>query len=233
MVRKIVILGVIMLSLRRELLGAAVLAAALTQGFVTSAEAACATPVPVSASDLDGFKASPTRVLADNTSGAGIVSSVRGLAASDASTIAGIIALAQAPATNKEQISSIGTGLAQAAQLCIRTEAETAQAIQRAVIESNNPALIAAFRATTGDLPTLATGAGGGAGAGGGSGGSGVAGGIGSSGGTRALGTGTPSSFANSSGSFSSGGGSSISINPTNASTLRTISASVSPAGTQ
>lgn len=222
-----------MLNPRREILIACVLAAALTQGFVTSAEAACATPVPVSAADLDGFKATPERMLANNATGAGIVSAVRGLAASDGSTVGGIIALAQAPGTNKEQINSIGTGLAQAAQLCVRTESETAQAIQKAVIESNNEALIAAFKATTGDLPTLAVGAGGGAGAGGGSGGSGVAGGIGSSGGTRALGTDTPAFFANSSGSFATGRGSSISINPTNTSTLRIISGSVSPTGSQ
>lgn len=219
-----------MTSLRREFFAASVLAAALAQGFVAPAQAACATPVPVSTGDLDGFRSSPERLLATNGSGAAIVSAVRGLATSDGATVGGIIGLAQAPGTNKEQISSIGTGLAQAAQLCIRTESATAQAIQKAVLESNNEALIAAFKATTGDLPTFAVGAGGGGAAGGGgSGGSGVQGGLGGSGGPRAAGQNVPSSFPNSGSSLSSGGGSSISVNATNPSTLRTVSGSTSP----
>jgi hypothetical protein len=222
-----------MLSLRRELMMAGVLAAVMSQGFVVSAEAACATPVPVSASDVDGFKASPERLLANNAGGAAIISAVRGLAASDAATVGNIIALAQAAGTNRDQVGAIGTGLAQAAQLCIRTESQTAQAIQKAVVESNNEALITAFRATTGDLPTLAVGASGGAAGGGGPGGSGVlGGGLSGQTGTRALGASTGSSYANAGFAFSTVGAN-VSTIPTNTRTLSALSASVSPAGSR
>lgn len=221
-----------MFCMRMNFMAACASIALLSQSYVTSANAACATPVPVSAADLDSFRSSPGSLLAGGESGARLVTKVRDLAASDAGTIAGIVALARPPGASSEQISAIGTGLAQAAALCVRTEEETSRAIQRAVVGSNNEALTAAFRVIAGDFTTTAVGtggAGGGAGGGGGQGGSGVQNGSGGTGGggSAAI-AGGPSSFPNAGAGFTTSGGSTISINATNARTLRTVSGEVS-----
>jgi hypothetical protein len=137
------------------------------------AYAACVTPAPVSSENIARFQESPASLLTANpTGGPAMIAQVRDLASSDVGTIRALTALAAS--ANPSQASAIGTGLAQAAGFCVRSDAEAARAIQVAVIQSPDSRIASAFRAVAGDLQTFAVGGGGGAGGGGGSGGAGV-----------------------------------------------------------
>lgn len=196
--------------------------------FSSNAWAACVSTSSVSTAAISDVKSAPDRVIGA-TSGAVLVTNIRNLAASDVSTVAAIISAV--PVLSKEQLSSIGTGLAQAASVCSRTDAQAAESIQEAVIASSNETLIAAFRATVGDIRTASVAPAAAAatvGAGGGLGGPGVQ--AGGNGGAVSRGPFSTliSSFANSSGNFN-GSGNSISLSSTNSRTLSVISGSVSP----
>lgn len=147
-----------------------ILVSALLLG--SPAYAACVTPAPVSSENIARFQESPANLLTANpTGGPAMIAQVRDLASSDVGTIRALTALAAS--ANPSQASAIGTGLAQAAGFCVRSDAEAARAIQVAVIQSPDSRIASAFRAVAGDLQTFAVG-GGGAGGGGGSGGAGV-----------------------------------------------------------
>ncbi len=206
-------------------------------GTVAIANAACVSPAPANAAAIQAFTNAPTSLLSTNPNGgAALISAIRNLVVSDRAAVSGISALIAS--ANPDQIAAIGTAMGQATNLCLRTELETAVALQTLVATADKPALTAAFRAVAGDPRTAATGgntggaqggaAGGGQGAagGGGLGGSGVTG----SGTTSASGGGRndsrPVTLTNSNSSNGINAGSGSSVSPLS---RRSASASVSP----
>lgn len=194
------------------------------------AHAACTAPAAATPESIAGIKANPGLLIQNNSNGsAGLVTAVRNLAASDGSTVQPILGLVSG--LTGDSVSSIGTGLAQAAALCVRTDTDAAITIQEAVIATNNEALITAFRAAVGDVRTAAVGpaaAGTSVGAGGGLGGSGILSGPTTVANARPFGTSTSSLFANPGASFPTIG-SSFTLSTNNSRTFQVISSSVSP----
>lgn len=205
----------------------------------SAAKAACVSPAPANAAAVQAFTSSPASLLSANPNGgAALISAIRNLAVSDRAAISGITTLISS--ANPDQMSAIGTALGQATNLCLRTERETAVALQALVASTDKPALTTAFRAVAGDPRTAATGGntggaqgGGAAGAGGqgatgggGLGGSGVTG----SSTTSASGGGRndarPVTLTNANGSSGINAGSGSSVSPLS---RRSVSASVSP----
>lgn len=186
-----------------------------------AAEAACITPAPTSPAAIEAFKANPQALLSRFPDGGGaLVTEIRNLVTSDGSVVSAIASLSKGGTPS--QAGSIGTGLAQAAAICLPREPSTAQTIQSTALATDSSALILAFQAAAGDVRTTAVG---GAGGGGGSlGGSGIGstGGNGSGGGSFTRNS-NSSAFANSAFTFSTAPG----IAPTIR--TRTSSTSVSP----
>jgi hypothetical protein len=98
--------------------------------------------------------------------GAELISRIRDLAASDSATLPLILGLISN--VNGDQLNAIGTGLGQAALVCIRTDQAYSTEIQQAVAATNNSPLTLAFTAVLGDRPIGGLGGGGGGGDGGG-----------------------------------------------------------------
>jgi len=210
-------------------LGLALLCVAMFSGL--QAQAACTSPASASPESIAGVKATPGLLLQNNVNGpAGLVTSVRNLAASDSSTVLPILSVLSGLDTG--EVSSLGTGLAQAAALCIKSDPDAAVAIQEAVIATGNPDLIAAFRAAVGDVRTAAVGpaaAGTSVGAGGGLGGAGTQSSLTAGGGVlRGFLTSTSALFPNSGASVPTFGASS-SATTNNSRTFQVFSSSVSP----
>src|SRR5262245_7676756 len=111
--------------------------------------AACVTPSPMTPDAAASLKAAPAKIFENNASGAALVSAIRNLAATDPSAAQALLASRSGATT--EQLSALGTGLAQAAAACVRTDTQAAQAIQDAVLAANSDGVTAAFRATVGD----------------------------------------------------------------------------------
>lgn len=125
----------------------------------------------LSAQIVADFKSSPNDLLQQNPQGgATMISRVRDLAASDPTTLPVLVGLLTNSATNKDQVRAIVAGLAQVARLAARSDQAFADEVQRAIAGTNNPDVIAAYQAATGDAAIAATGGGGGAGGGGGTG---------------------------------------------------------------
>ncbi|MET4221642.1 putative membrane protein YgcG [Bradyrhizobium sp. LB14.3] len=132
------------------------------------------------ASMISDFKASPTSLLQQFTSGgAQLISRARDLGASDPTTVPALIALLKDPAITKDQMRAIVAGLAQVARMAAQQDQAFANEIQNAIAGTGNPDVIAAYQAATGDVSIAATGGG----AGGGGTGSGGATGNSNSGG--------------------------------------------------
>jgi hypothetical protein len=133
----------------------------------SSSEAACYPQgQQISAELLKQFSDNPRGLLDQFPSGgAGMISRVRDLVASDPSTLPSL--LAQASAANKDQLSALGTGLGQAALVCVRTDQAFANQIQQSVAGLGNGDLNLAFLAVLGDKPIGAVGGGAGGSAGG------------------------------------------------------------------
>ena len=133
----------------------------------STAEAACFSGNQVlPAAQVDGFLADPRRLLQSNPDGgAGMVSRVRDLIASNPTSLPVLMALL--PDANPIQRAAIGTGAAQAATICVRTDQVFANQIQQAVAASAIQDAILAYTATAGGTQTAAVGAGGGGGGGG------------------------------------------------------------------
>ncbi len=118
------------------------------------------------------FKGAPTSLLQQfPDGGAQMISRVRDLGASDPSTLPGLIALLKDSATSKDQMKAIVAGLAQVARMAAQTDQAFANEIQTAIAGTNNPDVIAAYQAATGDVAIAATGGGGAGGGGTGAGG--------------------------------------------------------------
>lgn len=166
-------------------------------------------------------------VALDGLNAAGIIANFdtaisRNLAVSDPTAVSKIADFAKATPSAK---SDIGTGLGQAAKICVPTQFTQAQALQQAVIALNDPLVLTAFLAVTGDIATTATGGGAGGG-GGGPGGAGINSSVASSGAggsfARSTATGTTVN-----GTFSISPGSGASVTTTNA--ITQAAAAVSP----
>lgn len=160
-------------------------AAALAATISTSASAAVYPPQrQLPAQVISDFKATPTSLLQQYPGGgAQFISRVRDLGASDPSTLSALIGLLKDPATTKDQIRGILAGLAQVARMAASSDPAYATEIQTAVAGTNNPDVIAAYQAATGDVAIASNG--GGAGGGGGSGAGGPIGNHGNTGGAN------------------------------------------------
>jgi len=174
------------------------------------------------ADQVDAFLTNPGALL--QLSGAALVSRVRDLVATNQAALPAVIAVLQN--ASPDQKSSIGTGLGQAAQACLRSDQAFATAIQQAVANSGNQDMILAFNTTTGGTVTAAAGGGAGGGGGGGLGGptGSLGGSLGGGGTAQSIGSwSTPNLLSN----YLSGGVSSAGSSTT--STTTTITRSVSP----
>lgn len=141
-------------------------AAALAATISSAASAAVYPPArQLPATVISEFKATPGTLLTQFPAGAQLISRVRDLGASDPTTVPALIALLKDPATTKDQIRAITAGLAQLARMAATADQAFATEIQAAIAGTNNPDVIAAYQAATGDVAIAA--AGGGAGGGG------------------------------------------------------------------
>lgn len=141
------------------------LAAAATLAASISAAASAAVYPPqrqLPPQVVTDFKASPNTLLQQYPGGPQLISRVRDLAASDPTTLPALIGLLKDTATTKDQIRAIVAGLAQVARMAAQTDQAFANEIQTAIAGTNNPDVIAAYQAATGDVQIAATGGGGG-----------------------------------------------------------------------
>ncbi|MHB0770159.1 hypothetical protein [Bradyrhizobium sp. 5.13L] len=116
---------------------------------------------------ISDFKGSPATLLQQYPDGGPqLISRVRDLGASDPTTVPGLIELLKNPATTKDQLRAIVAGLAQVARMAAQTDQAFANEIQAAVAGTNNPDVIAAYQAATGDVAIAAAGGPGGGGTG-------------------------------------------------------------------
>jgi hypothetical protein len=191
------------------------------------AQGACLDPrTQLPAQTVSTFLASPAQLLSQFPDGGPrMISQIRDLAASDPATLAAIIALL--PNATKAQQEAIGTGLAQAARMCVRTDQAYAIQIQNALQASDNRNAIIAYTAAAGDVQIGGIAAGGGGGGTGGVGSTGATGSTGSTGGSTLL-SDTLTGTTNSAQNFFTG----ATVNSGNllsGTTTTTVSGSVSP----
>ena len=126
------------------------------------------------------FLASPGALLTLYPLGGGsMVTDVRDLAQADMRTLDPLLSLVAT--ANEQQKNALGTGLGLAALELERSNPQAASIIQNALVRLNDPTLLAAYAAVTGNQRLAAAGPGAGAGGGGESatGGAGINGGIG------------------------------------------------------
>jgi hypothetical protein len=138
-----------------------------------SADAACYAPdQQLPAQTVNDFLSNPNRLLQNaNYSGGGaeMIALVRDLVASNPAALPLVIGLLDS--ANLAQQTAIGTGLGQAAGLCIRPDPSFAADIQAQLAGSTSDNAKNAYAAVTGNQPIRSVSGGGGA-SGGGSGGS-------------------------------------------------------------
>ena len=154
-------------------------AATVVAATVTTASAAVYPPrQQLPQQVISDFNKAPTGLLQQfPQAGPPLISRVRDLAASDPSTLPNLVALLTNTAVTPDQLRAIVAGLAQVARLASRTDQAYADEIQRAVAGTNNPTVVAAYQAATGDVAIAATGGGAGGGGSGGGGPTGTGGG--------------------------------------------------------
>jgi hypothetical protein len=138
--------------------------AALVVAPVSEAEAVCLAPQQqVPAEDVLQFLGNPEGLLHDpaySSGGARMIARIRDLIASNPATFNVIFALIAK--ANPEQQTAIGTGSAQAALVCVKTEQAYSTQIQQTmagIADKDNNALVA-FRAVLADAPIGALGGG-------------------------------------------------------------------------
>ena len=153
----------------RRLIGCFAMVALAFFAFAGVAQAACySTNARLSAATINNFTSDPTGWLAKYPSGGAVmISAVRDLVASDPTALSAILSLVNG--ANADQLNALGTGLGQAALICLGTDQSFATEIQQAVAATTNSTFDLAFAAVFGDKPI--GGLGGGAGGGGGGGG--------------------------------------------------------------
>jgi hypothetical protein len=168
----------------RSLIFAAIAAAAICSIFWSgSAEASCLEGnEQLAPQKIADFTANPSQALTQNPEGgAALISQIRDLAASDPATLSVIMGLL--PNANRDQKRAIGSALAQAARICVRSDQAYAGKIQQAVADAKDPDLRVAYAAAAGDQPIGAAGGAGAGSAGGVGGATGVTTGTGGGGG--------------------------------------------------
>ena len=137
-------------------------------------------PSSHSAISVADFVANPGALLTLYPLGGGsMVSDVRDLVQTDMQTLNPLLSLV--PTANSEQKNALGTGFGLAALDLERSNPQAALVIQNALVRLNDPTLLAAYAAVTGNQRLAAAGPGTGAGGGGelATGGAGINGGIG------------------------------------------------------
>jgi len=116
--------------------------------------APCVAP-PASAETIDQFKANPQSIIAPSFDTRTVESSVRDLAATDATLAKELVGLLQnAPPRFR---TAIAAGLAQAAIACSTIDQEAGLLIQQAVASVEDAEFQASFAAVAGDISTAAT----------------------------------------------------------------------------
>jgi hypothetical protein len=114
------------------------------------------------AATVSAFVNNPGQLLGQFPDGGGqMIGQIRDLAASDPATLPSITQLV-ANATPAQK-AAIGSGLAQAARVCVRTDQASTALIQQAAAQTGDQIVITAYAAVTGERPL--GGLGGGAGA--------------------------------------------------------------------
>jgi hypothetical protein len=146
--------------LRSSVLALAWVAAGFAASSTSSASAACYSATQaLPAAEITAFTADAAQLLQQNPDGGpAMISRVRDLAASDPATLPILIGLLAN--ANANQRTAIGTGLGQAAQICVRTDQAYAAEIQRLVAASGIAEAITALAAVIGDRPIGALGGG-------------------------------------------------------------------------
>ena len=110
---------------------------------------------PASAEQIDQFKANHQSIMAPNSDTRTVETSVRDLAATDATLAKDLVLLAQnAPPRFR---TAIAAGLAQAAIACSTVDQEAGLLIQQAVASVEDAEFQASFAAVAGDISTAAT----------------------------------------------------------------------------
>jgi hypothetical protein len=133
------------------------------------------------------FLANPSGLLTTYPQGGGsMVAAVTGLVQADLGTLGALTGLAAT--ANQDQKNAIGSGIGLAALELIRTNPQAGQIIQDAIVKLNDPTILAAYAAVTGNQRLAAAGPGGGGSAGAGESATGTA--------TANGGIGGPSVFA-------------------------------------
>jgi hypothetical protein len=135
----------------------------------TAGRAACFGPQQILPPEtVAEFISNPARLLsAYPDGGARMIAIVRDLVASDSTALSVVVDLSVH--ANAAQVNAIGTGLGQAALVCVRTDQAFANDIQQMVAASNNQPLALALTDVLGDqqLAAASSGSGGGGGGGG------------------------------------------------------------------
>jgi hypothetical protein len=147
---------------------------------VGSAGAACYAPAQqLPAESVSNFIGNPASLLSDfPNGGAQMISRVRDLVASNPDALAAV--MAQLAGASRDQQSAIGSGLGQAARICVRSDQAFATRIQQAIASQGTDAAKTSYAAVN---PDVQIGAVGGAGGAGGTGVGGPTGSVGGSGG--------------------------------------------------
>jgi hypothetical protein len=134
--------------------------AGFAAGSISDADAACYSATQaLPAGDITAFSTNAAQLLQQYPDGGpAMISRIRDLAASDPATLPILIGLLAN--ANPNQRAAIGTGLGQAAQICVRTDQAYATEIQRLVAASGIAEAITALAAVIGDRPIGALGSG-------------------------------------------------------------------------
>jgi hypothetical protein len=134
------------------------LSAARAQGLPPSSDAANS-----DASGSAAFLANPSSLLtAYPLGGGGLVAAVRNLVLDDLQTLSSLLTLTLS--ATDEQKSAIGTGIGLAALILLPSNPRAAVVIQSGVVSFNDPTLLAAYAAVTGNQRLAAAGPGSGGG---------------------------------------------------------------------
>jgi hypothetical protein len=128
---------------------------------------------PATTADVSAFLGDPTALLTRYPLGGGsMVSDVTALVEADLQTVNALLSLV--PTSNQEQKKPKPTGLGLAALALVGTNPQAATTLQDAVVRLNDPILLSAYAAVTGNQKLAAAGPGGGGSPGGGESGTGT-----------------------------------------------------------
>lgn len=127
-------------------------------GAAPAAQSQVSSPPAQNTAAVKSFLQDPADLLKQNPAGGGnMVAAIRDIAVADRTVLQTIMnLLANA---NKEQKAAIGSGLAQAARIVVRTNPAYATEIQESIARTKDQDVVLAYAATAGDQPIGAVGA--------------------------------------------------------------------------